>query len=47
LDARVKVREVHLKIFRIFGPCHLIDARRSRLLQTEEARSQSIDGEVM
>src|SRR6478736_5283007 len=37
LDARVEVREVLLKAFRVFGPGHLVDPRRGGLLQTEEA----------
>jgi hypothetical protein len=43
----VEVREVLLKARRVFGPGHLVDARRGRLLQTEEARSQNVDGEMM
>ena len=47
MDARVEVREALLKGRRVFGPRHLVDARRGRLLQTEEARPQDIDGEMM
>jgi len=47
LDARVEDREVLLEAFRLFGPCHLVDARHSGLLQTEEARPQNIDAEMM
>src|SRR6476646_6924874 len=47
LDAKVKVREVLLKAFRVFGPGHLVDPRRGGLLQTKEACPQNIDGEVM
>ncbi len=36
-----------LEAFRVFGPCHLVDARHSGLLQTEEARPQNIDAEMM
>ncbi len=35
------------KARRVFGPGHLVDAWRSRLLQTEEARPQNVDGEMM
>ena len=47
LDARVEVREVLFKALRVFGPRYLVDARRGRLLQTEEARPQNVDGEMM
>jgi hypothetical protein len=43
----VEVQEVLLEAFRVFGPCHLVDAGRGGLLETEEARSQNIDGEMM
>jgi hypothetical protein len=43
----VEVREVLLKVFRVFGPRHLVDAWRSGLLQTEEARPQNINVNVM
>ena len=43
----MEVREVLLDAFRVFGPCHLVDARRGDLLQAEEARPQNIDGEMM
>jgi hypothetical protein len=39
--------EVCLQILPVFGPRHLIDTRRGKLLQAEEARSQSIDADVM
>ena len=32
LDARVETREVLLEPFRVFGPCHLVDAWRGELL---------------
>jgi hypothetical protein len=47
LDATVEVREVLLEAFRVSGPRHLVDTRRGGLLQTEEARPQNINGEVM
>jgi hypothetical protein len=31
----------------VFDPRHLVDTRRSRLLQSEEARPQDIDVDVM
>jgi hypothetical protein len=43
----MEAQEVLLKVFRVFGPRHLIDAWRGGLLQTEEARPQNIDGEMM
>ena len=43
----MEVREVLLEPFRVFGPGHLVDARRGRPLQTKEACPQNIDGEVM
>ena len=43
----MEVREVLLMAFHVFGPRHLVDARRGGLLQTEEARPQNINGEVM
>ena len=43
----MEVREVLLEPFRVFGPRHLVDAWRGGLLQTEEARPQNIDGEMM
>jgi hypothetical protein len=43
----MKVQEILLEAFCVFGPRHLIDTRRGGLLQSEEARSQNVDGEVM
>jgi alanine racemase len=43
----LQVREVDLKVLYVVGPRHLIDARRGGLLQTEEARPQDIDTDVM
>ena len=47
LDASVEVREVLLEAFRVFDPRHLVDTRRSGLVQFEEARTQNIDVELM
>ena len=47
VDTVVEVREVGLKVLYVVGPRHLIDARRGGLLQTEEARPQDIDTDVM
>jgi hypothetical protein len=43
----MQVQEVCLKVFCVFDPRHLVDTRRRRLLQTEEARPQDIDVDVM
>ena len=43
----MQVPEVCLKVLRVFDPRHLVDTRRCRLLQTEEARPQDIDVDVM
>jgi hypothetical protein len=43
----MQVQEVCLKVFCVFGPRHLVDTRRCRLLQTEEAGPQDIDVDVM
>src|SRR4029077_4800995 len=47
VDASMQVQEICLKVLCVFGPRHLIDARRCGLLQTEEARSQNVDVDVM
>ena len=38
VDASMQVQEVCLKVFCVFDPRHLVDTRRCRLLQSEEAR---------
>ena len=43
----MQVYEVCLESFRVLGPRHLVDARRRGLLQTEEARPQDSDVDVM
>ena len=43
----MEIREVLLKVLRVLDPCHLVDARHGGLLQTEEARPQNIDRDVM
>ena len=43
----MQVQEVRLKVFCVFDPRHLVDTRRGRLLQTEEAGPQDIDVDVM
>jgi hypothetical protein len=43
----MQVQEVRLQVLGIFGPRHLVDARRCGLLQTEEARSQDLNVDVM
>jgi len=47
VDASMQVQEVRLQATCVFGPRHLVDARRCGLLQTEEARSQNGDVDVM
>jgi hypothetical protein len=47
MDACMQVREACLKVLCVFGPRHLVDTWRGELLQTEEARPQNINGEVM
>ena len=47
VDPSMQVPEVRLQVLCIFGPRHLVDARRCGLLQTEEARSQNVDVDVM
>src|SRR5271166_5879764 len=47
VDASMQVQEVRLQVLCIFGPRHLVDARRCGLLQTEEARSQDLNVDVM
>src|SRR5271157_6651165 len=47
MDANMQVREVRLQVLHIFGPRHLVDARRCGLLQSEETRPQNVDVEVM
>ena len=36
-----------LQVLGVFGPRHLVDARRCHLLQIGEARSQDVDVDVM
>jgi len=43
----MQVYEVRLEDPCVLGPRHLVDARRRGLLQTEEARPQDIDVDVM
>ena len=43
----MQVYEVCLEGPRVLGPRHLVDARSSGLLQTEEARPQDIDVDMM
>jgi hypothetical protein len=43
----MQVYEVSLEGLCVLGPRHLVDARRSGLLQTEEARPQNIDVDVV
>ena len=43
----MQVHEVCLEVLRVLGPRHLVDTWRSGLLQTEEARPQDIDVDVM
>jgi hypothetical protein len=43
----VETCEVYLQILHVLGPRHLIDTRRGSLLQTEEARPQYVDADVM
>jgi site-specific DNA recombinase len=47
VDASMQVQEVCLKVFCVFDPRHLVDTRRCGLLQSEEARPQDIDVDVM
>ena len=47
VDASMQVYEVCLESPHVLGPRHLVDARSSGLLQTEEARPQDIDIDVM
>ena len=43
----MQVQEVRLQVLGVFGPRHLVDARRCGLLQSKEARSQNVDVDVM
>ena len=47
MDACMQAHEACLKVLCVFGPRHLVDTWRGELLQTEEARPQNINGEVM
>ena len=47
MDPSMQVPEVRLQVLCIFGPRHLVDARRCGLLQTAEACSQNVDVDVM
>ena len=47
MDPCMQVHEACLKVLCVFGPRHLVDTWRGGLLQTEEARPQNINGEVM
>jgi hypothetical protein len=47
VQARVQVLEIFLKPCRVLLPCDAIDARRRRLLQGGERRTQSVDIDVV
>ena len=47
VNASMQVQEVRLQVLGVFGPRHLVDARRCGLLQIGEARSQDVDVDVM
>jgi hypothetical protein len=47
VDAFVKTLEVLLEVFRVIFKHNTVDAGSGGLLQTEEARSQDVDGHVM
>jgi hypothetical protein len=43
----MEIREVRLKVLRVLSPRHPVGARRSGLLQLEEARPQNVNVDVM
>ena len=47
VNARMQISEVSVKVCCIVTPRHLIDADRRCLLQLEEGRPQSFDGDVV
>ena len=47
VNASMQVQEVRLQVLGVFGPRHLVDARRGGLLQSEESRPQNIDADMM
>jgi len=47
VDASMQVQEICLKVLCVFAPRHLIDTWRCGLLQSEEARPQDINVDVM
>src|SRR5208337_5642855 len=44
---RVEILKVTLEAFRVLVPRHIIHARRSPLLQTEESLPEAVDVDVM